>query len=60
MFGDFEWDPEHLPNLKLGLHVGQILFGFVAWCLEIAVFQNDTAEIVGNNGWMFAVVSTLP
>jgi hypothetical protein len=53
---DFEFDPEYVPGVKLGLHTFQILCAFVAWCLEIAVFRDDKAEIVGNNGWTFAGV----
>lgn len=53
----FEIDPQLLPNLKLGLHSFQIILGFLAWCLEIAVFRGDTSRIVGLNGWTFAVVS---
>ncbi|EHK26108.1 uncharacterized protein TRIVIDRAFT_176444 [Trichoderma virens Gv29-8] len=51
----FEIDPQILPNLKLGLHSFQIILGFLAWCLEIAVFRGDTSRIVGLNGWTFAV-----
>lgn len=51
----FEIDPQLLPNLKLGLHSFQIILGFLAWCLEIAVFRGDTSRIVGLNGWTFAV-----
>jgi hypothetical protein len=53
----FEIDPKLLPPLKLGLHCGQVLLSFVAWCLEIAVFRAENAKITGENGWTFAVVS---
>ena len=52
-------DPDTLPKLKLGLHVAQIVFTFVAWCLEIAVFTNKDAKITGRNGWTFGVVSLI-
>lgn len=54
-WGEFEWDPEQLPNLKLGLHVAQMLFAFIIFCLEISVFRTADSLIVGNNGWPFAV-----
>lgn len=53
---DFEWDPDNVPLAKLILHCSQILLAFVAWCLEIAVFNDSKASIVGDNGWTFAVV----
>lgn len=56
MFDDFEWDPENIPTVKLGLHVAQIVFAFVCWCLEISVFRADGATVNGQNGWPFAVV----
>lgn len=56
----FEWDPQIIPGLKLGLHCFQIIFSFVLWCLEIAVFRADGAQIVGKNGWTFAVVGCAP
>ncbi|KXX78468.1 hypothetical protein MMYC01_205593 [Madurella mycetomatis] len=60
MWEDIEFDPEQIPAFKLGFHIAQIIFAFVLWCLEIAVFRNDEARIVGNNGWTFAVVRTAP
>lgn len=53
---EFEWDPENIPGLKLGLHIAQIIFAFVCFALEISVFKDDKALIVGNNGWAFGVV----
>lgn len=52
-----EWDADYLPNLKLGLHSMQILFGFVVFVLEIILFRSDNAVINGNNGWPFGLVS---
>lgn len=51
-----ELDPDIIPNLKLGLHSFQIIFSFVAFCLEIAVFKNKDAKVTGRNGWTFGVV----
>ncbi|KAK5993630.1 hypothetical protein PT974_07065 [Cladobotryum mycophilum] len=48
-------DPQIIPGVKLGLHSFQIIFSFVLWCLEIAVFRGDDAKIVGLNGWTFGV-----
>ncbi|KAL2151941.1 hypothetical protein VTH82DRAFT_5125 [Thermothelomyces myriococcoides] len=55
MWEDFEFDPERIPTFKLVFHSLQIVFGFVSWCLEIAVFAADKSKIVGNNGWTFGV-----
>lgn len=52
---EFEWHPESVPSLKLGLHIAQIVLAFVVFALEISVFRDDKAEIVGNNGWTFGV-----
>lgn len=56
MWEDLELDPERIPAFKLAFHVAQILFAFVLWALEIAVFRADGAKVVGNNGWTFAAV----
>lgn len=53
-----EWDPDHVPKVKLGLHVAQILLAFAAWCLELGVFTGG--KVVGLNGWTFAVVRLFP
>ncbi|KAL2179015.1 uncharacterized protein P884DRAFT_328273 [Thermothelomyces heterothallicus CBS 202.75] len=55
MWEDFEFDPERIPTFKLVFHSLQIVFAFVSWCLEIAVFRADKSRIVGNNGWTFGV-----
>ncbi|KAK4155955.1 hypothetical protein C8A00DRAFT_41509 [Chaetomidium leptoderma] len=55
MWEDLELDPERIPTFKLVFHSLQILFAFVLWCLEIAVFRADDSKIVGNNGWTFGV-----
>ncbi|KAK7403336.1 hypothetical protein QQX98_010895 [Neonectria punicea] len=51
----FEFDPDIVPNVKLGIHSFQIIFTFVAWCIEIAVFRAKDAEVNGLNGWTFGV-----
>lgn len=56
MFGNFEWDPESVPTLKLGFHIAQVVFAFIAFVLEIVVFRDDAALINSNNGWPFGVV----
>lgn len=56
MFEDLEWNPDLVPPLKLGLHLAQILFAFIIFCLEIAVFRDDKSAVVGQNGWTFGVV----
>ncbi|KAK0615992.1 hypothetical protein B0T17DRAFT_497284 [Bombardia bombarda] len=54
MWDDFELHAEQIPTWKLIFHVLQIVFAFVLWCLEIAVFRAADAPINGNNGWTFA------
>lgn len=49
------FDPDIVPNLKLGLHSFQIIFSFVAWCLQIGVLNAKDAKVTGKNGWTFAV-----
>ncbi|GKT58789.1 chaperone-binding protein [Colletotrichum tofieldiae] len=56
MLGNLDINPELIPRIKLGLHIGQFVLSFVIWALEIAVFRADNAKIVGNNGWTFGVV----
>ncbi|CAH0017248.1 unnamed protein product [Clonostachys rhizophaga] len=51
----WEWEPSYVPPVKLGLHVAQLVISFVIWCLEIAVFRGEDAQIVGLNGWTFGV-----
>lgn len=51
------FDPDIVPNLKLGLHSFQIIFSFVAWCLQIGVLNAKDSQVTGKNGWTFAVVS---
>ncbi|KAH6686349.1 hypothetical protein F5X68DRAFT_15381 [Plectosphaerella plurivora] len=55
MFDNFEFNPELVPNVKLGVHAVQVVVGLVIWCLEIAVFTGKESKIVGNNGWTFGV-----
>lgn len=56
MFEDLEWNPDLVPPVKLGLHIAQMLFAFVIFCLGIAVFTAEDAAVVGQNGWTFGVV----
>lgn len=53
---NFEFNPDLVPNVKLGVHCVQIVVGIVIWCLEIAVFTGSRSQITGNNGWTFGVV----
>ncbi|KAK3359321.1 hypothetical protein B0T25DRAFT_94266 [Lasiosphaeria hispida] len=55
MFDNFEFDPEQIPAIKLGLHIAQLVFAFVLWCLEIAVFKDNDSKVTGLAGWTFAV-----
>lgn len=60
MWDDFEVNAEGIPKYKLLFHSFQIIFAFVLWCLEIAVFRHDSAKITGRNGWTFAMVCISP
>lgn len=60
IFDKFEWDPDNVPGVKLGLHCMQIIFGFVIFVLEIILFKDGEAQITGNNGWPFGLVCTAP
>jgi hypothetical protein len=55
LFENLEWDPDYLPNVKLGLHVAQAAFAFVVFVLEIVLFRADKSVINGNNGWPFGL-----
>lgn len=57
-FSEMEWDADYVPNVKLGLHSFQLIFGFVIFILEIILFRTDDASINGNNGWPFGLVSS--
>jgi hypothetical protein len=50
-------NPDKVPNIKLGLHVAQIILGLTIFILEIIVFRADGSKINGNNGWPFGLVS---
>jgi hypothetical protein len=50
-----EFDPHHFLNVKLGVHVTQAVFIFVAWAIEIAVFKSS-ATVDGRAGWYFGLV----
>ncbi|KAI0123047.1 hypothetical protein BJ170DRAFT_123234 [Xylariales sp. AK1849] len=52
---NFEWDPDYVPGVKLGLHSMQIVFGFVIFILEIILFRADNAVLNGNDGWPFGL-----
>lgn len=51
-------DPDRVPTFKLALHLVQIIFIFVIFCLEINVFVDDDATITGQNGWTFGAVGS--
>ncbi|KAF4120853.1 hypothetical protein GMORB2_2857 [Geosmithia morbida] len=51
----WEWDPNYVPPVKLGLHSAQIVVSFVLWCMELAVFADSKSKITGRNGWTFGV-----
>ncbi|TVY92219.1 hypothetical protein LAWI1_G003054 [Lachnellula willkommii] len=49
-----EFGVQHLQMGKLGLHIAQAVFIFVAWVLDITVFRSS-ADIDGRVGWNFGV-----
>ncbi|KAK3327165.1 hypothetical protein B0T19DRAFT_154954 [Cercophora scortea] len=55
MWEGLEFDAEKVPAFKLGFHLAQLVFAFVLWCLEIAVFRASDAPITGSIGWTFGV-----
>ncbi|KAI3323200.1 hypothetical protein HD806DRAFT_104137 [Xylariaceae sp. AK1471] len=48
-------NPDKVPNIKLGLHVAQVILGLTIFILEIIVFEADGSKINGNNGWPFGL-----
>jgi len=50
-----ELDPHHFQNIKLGVHIAQAAFIFVAWAIEIAVFKAKDSKIDGRPGWFFGL-----
>ncbi|ORY71144.1 uncharacterized protein BCR38DRAFT_404264 [Pseudomassariella vexata] len=52
---DKEWDVDYVPGVKLGLHIMQIICGFVIFILEIILFKSENAKINSNNGWTFGL-----
>lgn len=53
-----EFNPHHFQHIKLGLHVTQMVFIFVAWVIEIAVFRS-TAKLDARTGWYFGLVCAI-
>ncbi|KAI1253987.1 hypothetical protein MGN70_004382 [Eutypa lata] len=51
----FEFAPDLVPKVKLGLHIAHMVFAFVIFVLEIVVFRKEDSTINGNNGWTFAM-----
>lgn len=50
-----EFNPHYFQHIKLGVHIAQLVFIFVAWVIEIAVFRSS-AKIDGRPGWFFGLV----
>ncbi|KAI0004008.1 hypothetical protein F4779DRAFT_621548 [Xylariaceae sp. FL0662B] len=55
LFEKLDFDPEKVPNVKLGIHIAQFVLGIVVFVLEIVLFRADDAVINGNNGWTFGL-----
>jgi hypothetical protein len=50
-----EFNPHYFQNIKLALHIAQLVIIFVAWAMMIAVFTSS-ASIDGRAGWYFGLV----
>ncbi|RWA13567.1 hypothetical protein EKO27_g1564 [Xylaria grammica] len=50
-------NPDKVPNIKLGLHVAQVILAITIFILEIIVFRADKAKINGNNAWPFGLAA---
>lgn len=48
-------NPDKVPNIKLGLHIAQVVLALAIFILEIIVFRADKAKINGNNAWPFGL-----
>ncbi|KAI0537804.1 hypothetical protein GGR58DRAFT_327770 [Xylaria digitata] len=48
-------NPDKVPNIKLGLHVAQVILVLTIFILEIILFRADNSKINGNNGWPFGL-----
>ena len=50
-----EFEIHQFQTIKLALHIAQVVFIFVAWAIEIAVFKADKSVIDGRTGWHFGL-----
>ncbi|KAJ8128853.1 hypothetical protein O1611_g4783 [Lasiodiplodia mahajangana] len=48
-------NPDKVPNIKLGLHIAQVILALTIFILEIIVFRAEDSKINGNNGWPFGL-----
>ncbi|KAI2623199.1 hypothetical protein GGR54DRAFT_596992 [Hypoxylon sp. NC1633] len=55
LFEKLDINPNKVPNIKLGLHLFQIVLGVVIFILEIVLFRAEGSVINGNNGWPFGL-----
>ncbi|CAJ2507264.1 Uu.00g084500.m01.CDS01 [Anthostomella pinea] len=55
LFEKLDFDPDKVPNVKLALHIAQVVLALVIFILEIIVFKANNASINGNNGWPFGL-----
>ncbi|KAI0600483.1 hypothetical protein F4775DRAFT_546128 [Biscogniauxia sp. FL1348] len=55
LFEKLDFDPDKVPNVKLGLHIAQAVLGLVIFILEIVLFTAQDSVINGNNGWPFGL-----
>ncbi|KAI1075827.1 hypothetical protein F5B20DRAFT_366283 [Whalleya microplaca] len=55
LFEKLDFDPEKVPNTKLGIHIAQAVLAIVIFILEIVLFRATDSVINGNNGWPFGL-----
>ncbi|KAI0434694.1 hypothetical protein F5Y09DRAFT_215737 [Xylaria sp. FL1042] len=48
-------NPDSVPNIKLGIHVAQVILALTIFILEIILFRADDSKITGNNAWPFGL-----
>lgn len=46
---------DNMQRGKLAVHIAQVVFIFVSWCIMIAVFRN-AFFIAGGPAWFFTLV----
>ncbi|KAI0969683.1 hypothetical protein F4678DRAFT_463016 [Xylaria arbuscula] len=48
-------NPDKIPNIKLGIHIAQVILALTVFILEIVLFRADGSKINGNDAWPFGL-----